>query len=165
MSALMDEPRRESRPRARNGSGFHRRSRSRKRIGSEGGEDVASNDAHRWALQWILQDDLDSAEGDCGMGDFLDRLRERKCVQWMLAYLALGWLALQLGDVLSEIWSWSPTVLKAVSLVIGLGVLPAGVVSWFHGEQGRQEVCVREAVLLAGLLAAAAVVLFGAFGS
>lgn len=165
MSALMDEPRSESRPRARNGSGSRRRSRSGKRAVSGLGDDAGSNDAHRWALEWILQDDLHSGERDCQMSDFLDRLRERKCVQWMLAYLALGWLALQLGDVLSQIWSWSPNVLRAFSLVIGLGVLPAAVVSWFHGEQGRQEVCVREAVLLAGIAAAAAAVLFGAFGS
>ena len=159
MTALADEPRNESERRVRKETG------PRKRRDLRGGEHTGSEDTHLWAIEWILQDDLDSEEPDCGMGDFLDRLRERKCVQWMLAYLALGWLALQLGDVLSEVWSWSPNVLRSVSLVIGLGVLPAAVVSWFHGEQGRQEVCFGEAALLGGLAACLAAVLLVFLGS
>ena len=36
------------------------------------------------------------------MSQILERLRERKLVQWALAYLAGAWLVLQLADVLAE---------------------------------------------------------------
>lgn len=86
----------------------------------------------------------------------LERLKKRKIVQWVLAYLALVWMVLQLNDVLGEIWSVPLTMQKAVSLALGLGVLPALVVAWYHGEKGRQRVCCTEVCLLGLLVAGAA---------
>ncbi len=82
----------------------------------------------------------------------LDRLRERKVVQWTVAYLALAWLVLQLMDVLSEIWGWSVKFQQAVSLVAGFGVLPMLVVAWFHGEKGHQDICPMEAAIVAATI-------------
>lgn len=82
----------------------------------------------------------------------LDRLRERKIVQWTVAYLALAWLVLQLMDVLSEIWGWSVKFQQAVSLVAGFGVLPMLVVAWFHGEKGHQDICPMEAAIVAATI-------------
>jgi hypothetical protein len=84
------------------------------------------------------------------------RLRERKLVEWMLAYLALAWMALQMTDALREIWSWPVGLQRGITLALGLGALPAVVVAWYHGEKGRQEVCLMETGLL-GVLSAGAV--------
>lgn len=88
----------------------------------------------------------------------LERLKERKIVQWFIAYLAVAWIALQLMEILADIWSLPVTAQRAISLGLGLGTLPALVLAWYHGELGRQRVCWREAglvgVLLAGSLAA-----------
>jgi hypothetical protein len=82
----------------------------------------------------------------------LDRLRERKIVQWTVAYFALAWLVLQLMDVLSEIWGWSIKFQQVVSLLLGFGVLPMLVVAWFHGEKGHQDICPMEAAIVAATI-------------
>lgn len=85
------------------------------------------------------------------------RLRDRKLFQWMAAYAAMGWIVLQSTQVLAEIWGWSALFQQVVSLLLGLGVLPALVVAWFHGEKGRQEVCRLEAALMAACVMGAVV--------
>ena len=79
------------------------------------------------------------------------RLRARKVVEWVLAYLALAWIGLQATDALREIWSWPVAVSRAITLALALGLLPAGVVAWFHGEPGRDRVCTVELVILTTL--------------
>ncbi|HSH74902.1 MAG TPA: hypothetical protein VLA09_04445 [Longimicrobiales bacterium] len=88
----------------------------------------------------------------------LQRLGRRKLVQWTVAYLAVAWLLLQLTDVLSEIWTWPLTLQRAVSLVLGMGLFPAIVIAWFHGEKGRQSVCALEVAIIATLVASTAAV-------
>ena len=82
----------------------------------------------------------------------LERLRRRKLCRWTLGYLAVAWMLLQLTDVLSDVWSWSLLAQQMVSVVLGLGVLPAVVVSWYHGEKGRQQVCKLEVAILTALM-------------
>ena len=78
-----------------------------------------------------------------------ERLRERKVVQWSLAYVAMAWLVLQAMDILSDIWNWPNIIQQAVSLFLGFGTFPMLVVAWFHGEKGHQDVCPLEAALVA----------------
>ena len=82
----------------------------------------------------------------------VERFRERKLVQWTAAYLAMGWLVLQLMDVLSDTWGWPIVAQQAVSLLLGFGTLPALVVAWFHGEKGRQDICATEAAIVAATI-------------
>lgn len=77
---------------------------------------------------------------------------DRTMGHWTLAYLAASWLILQLMDVLCEIWGWSLQVQRIVCMALALGLLPALVLAWFHGEQGRQQVTVCEALLVGALL-------------
>jgi len=79
----------------------------------------------------------------------LQRLRERKVVQWTAGYIGMSWVVLQLMDVLGELWAWSIVAQQAVSLLLGFGILPALVVAWFHGEKGRQDICPMEATIVA----------------
>lgn len=83
-----------------------------------------------------------------------ERIMERKLAQWTAAYLAGAWLVLQLIDVLADIWALSTLVQQLVSLVLGLGIMPALVVAWYHGEKGRQEVCSTECALMAASIMA-----------
>lgn len=82
----------------------------------------------------------------------LSRLRDRKVVQWMVAYVAVAWIVLQAVDVLGQIWDWSPPVQRVICLVLGAGALPAFTLAWYHGERGRQHVCPMETCILTATL-------------
>jgi len=81
----------------------------------------------------------------------LDRLMERKVVQWFIAYIAVAWIVLQLTEILAGMWEIPINAQRAISLTLGLGTLPALVVAWYHGEMGRQRVCLPEVGLVGTL--------------
>ena len=87
----------------------------------------------------------------------VENLSQRKLVQWTVAYLVAAFGLLQLTDVLIEIWIWPLTLQKGVSLVLGMGLFPAIVIAWFHGEKGRQDVCALEVAILGTLIACAGI--------
>ena len=76
----------------------------------------------------------------------------RRTAQWVLAYLAGAWLTLQMVDVLKDIWDWPLQVQRAICVGLGLGLLPALVVAWYHGEKGVQRVTPAEVLLVSTLL-------------
>lgn len=90
----------------------------------------------------------------------LERLRHRKVVQWTVGYLAGAFIVLQLMDVLSEVWAWPLVFQQGVSLGTAVGLLPALVIAWYHGEKGRQHVCRAEAILLLSLVVFGAAVVW-----
>jgi TolB-like protein len=83
----------------------------------------------------------------------LDRLKNRKIVQWALAYLAGAWLALQIVDVVAEPWHLSDGLQRGIQVGLGVGFLMALVLAWHHGERGRQRVTGGELLSLTALLA------------
>jgi TolB-like protein/Tfp pilus assembly protein PilF len=85
----------------------------------------------------------------------LARLRTRKLVQWMLAYLAAAWLLAQAFALVGDQFDWARQTQRAITLALGFGVLPALVVAWFHGERGAQRVSAPELIALALSLALA----------
>lgn len=88
----------------------------------------------------------------CPTKGLFERLRDRKFIQWTAAYLGAAWLVLQLTDILTQTWGWSLLLQQIVSLVVGLGVMPALVVAWYHGEKGRQEICATECAVVAATI-------------
>ena len=50
------------------------------------------------------------------MPTLVQRLRERKLVQWALAYLGWAWLVLQVFDVFVDMSSMAPPVRQGISL-------------------------------------------------
>jgi TolB-like protein/Tfp pilus assembly protein PilF len=76
------------------------------------------------------------------------KLRQRKVVQWGLAYLAGAWGSLQALEFLSETYSWSPQVrmLAVPALLLGLPIVV--VLAWYHGDRGHQRVTRSEFVIL-----------------
>lgn len=91
---------------------------------------------------------------------FWQRIRERKLVQWSLAYLAGAWVALQLVAVLGGMFDWPDAAQRYLAVVLALGLPVAMVLGWYHGERGAQRVGTGEILVLAALLLAAAVGLF-----
>ena len=89
------------------------------------------------------------------MAGMFDRLKSKKLVQWFLAYATGGWLAIQVLDTVADPWGISPLVVRGIQFVVGVGLVAAIIVAWFHGEQGRQRVGALEALLLLGLAAVA----------
>jgi serine/threonine-protein kinase len=89
----------------------------------------------------------------------LYRLRERKLVQWALAYLAGAFVVFQLLDALAEPLGLSTTVQQAILVVVGIGFFIALVLAWYHGEKGRQRVSGPELLMVAALLVVAGVAL------
>jgi len=85
-------------------------------------------------------------------------VRERKIVQWALAYLAAGWLCLQVVSLLAGAFDWPPGTVRVLAILLGLGFPAALVLAWFHGEKGQQRAGSAEIVLLGGLLLVAGVV-------
>lgn len=82
-------------------------------------------------------------------------LRDRKLVQWALAYAAGAWVVLQVAGEVAEPWGWPPAALRALQVLLGAGFAVVLVLAWFHGERGKQRVGTLEAVSLAGILAIA----------
>jgi hypothetical protein len=73
------------------------------------------------------------------MNEFLQRLKERKLVQWTVAYCASAFALVQLRCALSSSRSASAFSLRSCS--------------WYHGERGAQRVTGTELLILTLLLA------------
>jgi TolB-like protein/Flp pilus assembly protein TadD len=85
----------------------------------------------------------------------LQRLRERKLVQWALAYLAGAWMVLQVVDLVGNQFAWPAGVMRGTTVLLGVGFFAALILAWYHGEQGRQNVSGPELLMLACVLAVA----------
>jgi TolB-like protein/lipoprotein NlpI len=75
-------------------------------------------------------------------------LRERKLVQWTLAYAAAAFAALQLIDILGHRFGWPEGVVRGAIVLLGAGLVLTVVVAWCHGERGRQRVSRTELALI-----------------
>jgi TolB-like protein/Flp pilus assembly protein TadD len=91
------------------------------------------------------------------MTSLVDRLKERKLVQWALAYLAGAWLLLQVLDVLGQNFDWPRAFFRAATVVLAIGFFAALVLAWYHGEKGRQRASGPELLMLAVLFLLAGV--------
>ena len=86
------------------------------------------------------------------MDGLLDRLRQRKIVQWALAYLAGAFALLQGVDIIGQRFGWPDTIVRVLIVVLAVGFFAALVLAWYHGERGEQRVGGVEISLLALLL-------------
>jgi len=81
------------------------------------------------------------------MSAFLRQLKERKITQWTLAYLAGAWLFLEVLGFVADHFGWDEIIVQGVTITLGMGVLIALVLAWFHGEKGRQRLGLVEAAV------------------
>ena len=82
----------------------------------------------------------------------LRELRERKLVQWSVAYGAGAWALIQIADLVGAQFGWPALWLRSLTVVLGIGFFAALILAWYHGEKGVQGVSTVELGLLAGVL-------------
>ena len=85
------------------------------------------------------------------------RLKERKLVQWTLAYLAGAWVLVESSNLVVERFHWPEVIGQAIIILAAMGFLIILVLAWYHGEKGRQKVSGPELLMLAALLVVAGV--------
>jgi TolB-like protein len=93
------------------------------------------------------------------MASLLERLKERKLVQWAIAYLAGAWALVEATGLVVEQFAWSATVGQVVTTLALFGFFVVLVLAWYHGEKGRQRVSGPELLMVSALLVVAGVAL------
>jgi TolB-like protein/tetratricopeptide (TPR) repeat protein len=89
------------------------------------------------------------------MPPYLQRLRQRKIVQWAIAYAAVAWLSLEVFDLVAEQFFWPVWIRQGATVLLLFGLFITIVLAWYHGEHGRQKPGWVELVLLTALIALA----------
>ncbi|MDA3915265.1 tetratricopeptide repeat protein [Oleiagrimonas sp.] len=87
------------------------------------------------------------------MTDLWQRLKQRKLVQWALAYVAAAFALLQAVDIFAQQFGWPGAVRRGISIVLVLGFFVTLVLAWYHGERGAQKVTGMELLIVTLLLA------------
>ena len=86
------------------------------------------------------------------MNEFLQRLKQRKLVQWAVAYVAAAFALLQGIDIVAQQFGWPDGVRRGITLAMFVGFFVTLVLAWYHGERGVQRVTGTELLILALLL-------------
>ena len=94
------------------------------------------------------------------MTDLWTKLKQRKLVQWAVAYVAFSFALLQGIDLVAQPFGWPPSVLRLAILVLAIGFILALLLAWYHGEQGRQRVSGTELMIISLVLAFGGVLLW-----
>jgi hypothetical protein len=79
------------------------------------------------------------------MVEFLQRLKQRKLVQWAIAYIAFAFALIQVVDVVVDSYDWPHLVFG----VLVLGFVVMLLLAWYHGERGAQRISGPELLLIA----------------
>src|SRR5438093_9952049 len=87
------------------------------------------------------------------MNEFLQRLKQRKLVQWAVAYVAAAFALLQGIDIVAQQFGWPEGVRRGITLALVVGFFVTPVLAWYHGERGVQRVIGTELLILALVLA------------
>ncbi len=87
------------------------------------------------------------------MTELLQRLKQRKLVQWALAYIAAAFALIQVLDVVAQRFGWPDALERVLILALVLGFFVTLGLAWYHGEKGAQKVSGTELLILALLLA------------
>jgi eukaryotic-like serine/threonine-protein kinase len=70
---------------------------------------------------------------------FLSELRQKRIVQIILTYLAIGWVVLQVADQLSNRGVIPDISYSVVLILVLFGAIAAALIGWNHGEKGDQK--------------------------
>src|SRR6266403_637231 len=87
------------------------------------------------------------------MSEFLQRLKQRKLVQWTVAYVAAAFALLQGADIVAQRFGWPEQTMRLVIIALSVGLFVTLVLAWYHGERGAQRVTGTELLILSLLLA------------
>lgn len=85
--------------------------------------------------------------------NLFEKLKQRKMVQWSVAYLAGAWVLLQVLDLASNSYELPTVIMRLAFSIIAIGFFVTLVLAWYHGERGAQKVSGTELLILALLFA------------
>jgi TolB-like protein/Flp pilus assembly protein TadD len=85
--------------------------------------------------------------------NFLQRLKQRKLVQWAIAYVAAAFALLQGIDIVAQQFGWPEGVRRGITLALVVGFFVTLVIAWYHGERGMQRVSGTELLIIGLVLA------------
>ena len=80
--------------------------------------------------------------------NFFTELKQRKLVQWTLAYVAAAFALLQGIDIVAQRFGWPEQTMRFVIIALSIGLFVALVLAWYHGERGAQRVTGTELLIL-----------------
>lgn len=80
------------------------------------------------------------------------RVKERKVVQWSIAYLALALSLAHGAELVGHAFHWPEIVPRAITALLVLGIPVAVTVAWYHGDRGAKRVSGAELAIIALLL-------------
>jgi TolB-like protein len=86
------------------------------------------------------------------MAELLERLKQRKLVQWALAYGAAAFALLQGIDIVAQRFAWPDAIERGLIIAVCIGFFVTLLLAWYHGERGAQKVTGTELLLVALLL-------------
>src|SRR4029078_11584537 len=92
-------------------------------------------------------------EGFIAMNEFFQRLKQRKLVQWAIAYVAAAFALLQGIDIVAQQFEWPEGVRRGITLALVIGFFVTLVLAWYHGERGAQRVTGPELLIIGLVLA------------
>jgi len=87
------------------------------------------------------------------MNEFFQRLKERKLVQWAIAYVAAAFALLQGIDIVAQQFDWPEGVRRGITLGLVVGFFVTLILAWYHGERGVQRVTGTELLIIGLILA------------
>ncbi|HET9819296.1 MAG TPA: hypothetical protein VFP92_09035 [Rhodanobacteraceae bacterium] len=87
------------------------------------------------------------------MNDFLIRLKQRKLVQWGIAWVAFAFALLQGIDIVATRFDWPGAIERYLIMALVIGFFVVLVLAWYHGERGAQRVGGTELLIITLLLA------------
>ncbi|MEO5596813.1 MAG: tetratricopeptide repeat protein [Lysobacteraceae bacterium] len=87
------------------------------------------------------------------MTELWQRLKQRKLVQWAVAYVAATFALLQGIDIVAAKFGWPDSIERLLIIAACVGFFVALVLAWYHGEKGAQKASSTELMILALLLA------------
>ena len=87
------------------------------------------------------------------MNEFFQRLKQRKLVQWAIAYVAAAFALLQGIDIVAQQFGWPESVRRGITLGLVIGFFVTLVLAWYHGERGAQRVTGAELLIIGLVLA------------
>src|SRR5438034_11686374 len=86
------------------------------------------------------------------MNEFLQRLKQRKLVQWAVAYVAAAFALIQGLDIVAQRFSWPDSIERTLIIAACVGLVIAMVLAWNPGERGAQRVTGTELLTMVLLL-------------
>ena len=72
--------------------------------------------------------------------NFFSELKQRKLVQWSVAYVAAAFALLQGIDIVAQRFGWPEQTMRLVIITLSVGLFVTLVLAWYHGDRGAQRV-------------------------